>query len=265
MNEQHISLGFSPCPNDTFMFAALVNQWIDTEGISFEPMLDDIETLNHWAGEEKLDVTKMSFSRSLSLEKNYRLLDAGAALGHGCGPLVISRQQIPAEEIVNRHVVLPGEWTTAHWLFNLFYPETKNKTFLVFHEIENFLLNHPDAVGVIIHENRFTYGQKGLIKLRDLGEAWEQETGLPIPLGGIFTSSRIEKPLHDQISRLIRKSIQFAWAHPEQVMPYVRQYSQEMDDRIMQEHIRLYVNDYSLDLGETGKKAIHEMKNFARN
>lgn len=242
------------------MFAALVNGWIQTKGLEFTVKMEDVETLNTWAEQEILDVTKMSFHRSLFLPDTYRLLSSGAALGNGCGPLVIAKKQIPKEVILKGPVALPGEWTTAHLLFKMFYPEAKSKQFYVFSEIENLVANETVVAGVIIHENRFTYESKGLVKILDLGESWEKLTDLPIPLGGIFASRRIDPKKTAIIESLIKESIKFAWQHPEKVMPYVRQFSQEMDEAVMKSHIDLYVNDFSLDLGEKGLKAVKELK-----
>lgn len=259
----NITLGFSPCPNDTFIFAALVNGWIDTIGYEFTVLMEDVEKLNEWAASSRLDVTKMSFHRFLSLDHQYTLLNTGAALGVGCGPLLISNSQRSVEEIMEGPIALPGNWTTAHLLFNLFYPGCTNKQFVVFSEIEDMLLEGSAVAGVIIHENRFTYQAKGLVKIKDLGEAWEQKTGLPIPLGGIFASKRLSQETQMTLEKLILSSIQFAYAHPEKVMPYVRQFSQSMDEEVMMSHIHLYVNDFSLDLGDLGLKSIEALKKMA--
>jgi 1,4-dihydroxy-6-naphthoate synthase len=264
MEHMNFTLGFSPCPNDTYMFGALVNGWIDTHEIHFSVRMEDVETLNTLASEEKLDLTKMSFHRSLFLEDKYTLLSSGAALGNGCGPLLIAKSNLLDEEFRKGPVALPGTWTTAHLLFKIFYPEVSNKQFHPFHIIEDLVLQDKVPVGVIIHENRFTYESKGLVKILDLGEAWESKTGLPIPLGGIFASSRIPKHLIARIERLIRESIDFARHHPEIIMPYVRQYAQEMDEKVMKNHIDLYVNDFSLDLGEKGRKSVSELKKMLR-
>ena len=256
----NITLGFSPCPNDTFMFAALVNGWIDTQGLSFTVLMEDVEKLNEWAAESRLDVTKMSFHRALTLEDKYTLLHAGAALGNGCGPLLISTSPHSVREILDGPVLLPGQWTTAHLLFNIFYPGCTNKRFVIFNEIENLLLDHEAVAGVIIHENRFTYEAKGLVKIMDLGEAWENKTGLPIPLGGIFASNKLTVEIQSMVSNLIRDSIRFAWLHPEKVMPYVKEFSDAMEEDVMMSHIRLYVNDFSLDLGEKGLESILTLK-----
>ena len=258
-----ISLGYSPCPNDTYMFAALVNGWIDTAGFEFDIQMHDVETLNDWAGSSRLDVTKISFNRALQLSDQYKLLSSGAALGNGCGPLLIARQALGEEAIISGPVALPGQWTTAHLLFRIFYPDADNKVFMPFSEIEEAVLSGRFPAGVIIHENRFTYEAKGLVKLADLGEKWEEMTQLPIPLGGIFASTRLSADSIAQIEVLLMESILFARQHPEKVMDYVRQYAQEMDDSVMKSHIALYVNDFSVDLGEKGRLAVEKLKNFA--
>jgi 1,4-dihydroxy-6-naphthoate synthase len=259
----NITLGFSPCPNDTFMFAALINGWIDTHGINFSPRMADIETLNEWAESSLLDITKMSFNRYYGLEGKYQLLNSGAALGSGCGPILIAPKNLSTDAIKNSSIALPGVWTTAHLLFSIFYPEARNKQFMAFNKIEDAVLNSKADAGVIIHENRFTFEDRGLVKILDLGEAWEGKTNLPIPLGGIFASDGLSSGIIDQTEDLIKQSILYARANPKRVMPYVRQYSQEMDDVVMQNHIDLYVNDFSLDLGEKGKAAISHLKNMS--
>lgn len=256
----NITLGFSPCPNDTYMFAALVNGWIDTGDLNFQMRMADVESLNEWAEADLLDVTKMSFNRSLGLSHLYTLLSSGAALGNGCGPLLVARQSLTEEDILKGPIALPGNWTTAHLLFSIFYPNAGDKRFHPFHEIEQQVVEGQAVGGVIIHENRFTYESKGLVKIIDLGQAWEDNTGLPIPLGGIFASRRLPEPIAAQVESLIRESILFATANEDVVMPYVRQFAQEMDEEVMKQHIGLYVNDFSLDLGEKGRKAIEALK-----
>ena len=256
----NITLGFSPCPNDTYMFAALVNGWIDTKGLSFDVRLADVETLNEWAGSGQLDVTKISFHRALTLGNIYQLLSSGSALGNGCGPLVIARDAMSREDLIKEKIALPGQWTTAHLLFNIFYPEVTHKVHYPFHLIEDAILKSEVDAGVIIHENRFTYQDKGLVKILDLGEAWEETTGMPIPLGGIFASTRLLSATVSLIDSLLRESILFARHNEEVVMPYVRQHAQEMDPEVILSHINLYVNDFSLDLAEKGRKSIDRLK-----
>lgn len=258
----NMTIGFSPCPNDTYIFAALINGWIDTKGLEFTVHMEDVETLNEWAAAGRLDVTKMSFHRALYLTETYNLLSSGAALGNGCGPLVIAQKPLSHHEVAADPVALPGYWTTAHLLFRIFYADAELKQFMLFNEIEDAVLDGRVNAGVIIHENRFTYESKGLVKVLDLGEAWEDKTGLPIPLGGIFARHDLPLDVKDQIEVLIRESILYARANPDQVMPFVRQYAQEMDEQVMHQHINLYVNDFSLDLGETGQKAVASLKNL---
>jgi 1,4-dihydroxy-6-naphthoate synthase len=250
------TLGFSPCPNDTFIFDALVNKKIDTEGLDFEVVLEDVETLNQWAMQGKLDVSKISYGVLPLVLDRYELLDAGGALGKGVGPLLIAREPIPISEINDRTVAIPGQRTTAHLLFSLAFPDAKNKEFTIFSAIEDAVLSGKVDCGVIIHENRFTYQRRGLVKLIDLGEFWEKETGAPIPLGGIVLKRDFDEVLAPKINGLIRKSLEYAFARYPELPAYVRAYAQEMEEQVMRQHIDLYVNDYSLSLGEGGKKAV---------
>jgi len=258
------SLGFSPCPNDTFIFDALVNKKIDTEGIDFTVELEDVQTLNRWAMQGKLDISKISYG-VLPLLEQYELLDAGGALGKGVGPLLIARQPLALTEIDYCRIAIPGEQTTAHLLFSLAFPEARNKRFMVFSGIEEAVLSDAVDCGVIIHENRFTYQQKGLVKLMDLGEFWERETGVPIPLGGIVVKRSLGSDLARTINALIRKSLEYAFERYPELPDYVKGHAQEMDERVMRQHIDLYVNNYSLSLGEDGERAIGILKDtYAR-
>ena len=254
-----LTLGFSPCPNDTFIFDALVNNKIDTEGLEFDVQLEDVQTLNEWALQGKLDFSKISYGVFPLVLENYILLNSGGALGKGVGPLLITNNE---QRTVNNEsiIAIPGENTTAQMLFSLAFPEAKKKVFKVFNEIEDAVLNGEVDAGVIIHENRFTYHLKGLHKLMDLGEYWEQTTGVPIPLGGIVAKRALPVELVEKVDQLIRKSLEYAYAnHHEQLADYVKQHSQEMSEDVMRQHINLYVNDYSLNLGETGKSAVIKM------
>lgn len=255
-----ISIGFSPCPNDTFMFAAMVNHWIDTMGFTFDVSMEDIETLNQWADKEKLQVTKLSFHKALYLDSNYSLLQSGAALGNGCGPLLVAKTHLDDNAINAGLIALPGQWTTANLLFTRYHPHADNKVFQRFDTIESAVVSGDAVAGVIIHENRFTYEARGLVKIQDLGEAWEQETGLPIPLGGIFASRHLDNRVRSLLEDMIRQSIEYAYRHPDQAMNYVRQYAQEMDEEVMKQHIDLYVNEFSLNLGEDGRRAVSLLK-----
>jgi 1,4-dihydroxy-6-naphthoate synthase len=256
-----LSLGFSPCPNDTFIFDALVNKKIDTEGLEFEAVLADVETLNQWALEGKLDITKLSFPAFFRSLTNYSLLHAGSAIGKGVGPLLItdSQQEITADEINQASIALPGIHTTANLLFSFAYPEATDKKFMVFSEIENALTNKEIDLGVIIHENRFTYQQKGLKKIKDLGEYWEERMELPLPLGGIAINQSVKRSLAIKVNGLIRKSLEFAFSNYPVIPEYVKQHSQTMSEEVMRQHIDLYVNNYTLDLGEDGKLAIETL------
>ena len=262
-----LSLGFSPCPNDTFIFDALVNNKIDTGGLEFDVILEDVETLNRLALKKSLDISKISFGVLPLVLEDYVVLNSGSALGTGVGPLLIANREIAEEDIKNYTVAIPGEHTTAHMLFSLAFPGAANKIFLRYNEIEDFVLSSKDknAAGVIIHENRFTYQQKGLLKLIDLGEYWENETGSPIPLGGIVAKRNIDTILVKKINALIRKSIEHSFSNYPAVTGYVRKHSQEMEDDVMRKHIDLYVNDYSVNLGEKGKNAIRQLLKVYQN
>lgn len=263
-----LTLGFSPCPNDTFIFDALVNKKIDTEGLDFEVVLEDVQTLNRWAIEGKLDFSKISYGVLPLVLDNYIVLNSGGALGKGVGPLLITADPILA--VTNQLpesalIAIPGVNTTAHMLFSLAYPQAKNKTFKVFNEIEDFVLankspNGEAVAGVIIHENRFTYHLKGLHKIVDLGEYWERTTGLPIPLGGIIAKRQQDEELIKKVDRLIQQSVEYAYANNHEVLAdYVKQHSQEMSEDVMRQHIDLYVNDYSIALGEDGRHAVMQL------
>ena len=251
-----LSLGFSPCPNDTFIFDALVNRKIDTGDFEFEVILEDVQTLNRWALEKKLDLSKISYGVWPLVQDHYTLLDAGGALGKGVGPLLISRNQILLKDIQQLTVAIPGEHTTAHMLFSMAFPQVRKKKFMIFSQIEGAVLNGEVDCGVIIHENRFTYMQKGLIKQMDLGEYWEQKTKSPIPLGGIVMRNTFPEKDRSEIDRLIRDSVAHAEAYYPDLSDYVVQHAQEMQESVMRQHIDLYVNQFSLSLGEEGRRAV---------
>jgi len=259
-----LTLGFSPCPNDTFIFDALVNHKIDTEGFEFDVAMEDVQTLNQWAIEGRLDVSKISYAVLPMVLQHYMVLNSGGALGQGVGPLLVTRDKIHNDDWhdhINEYTIaIPGENTTAHFLFSLAFPKAKKKLFKVFSEIEDFLLNPlPGAgktAGVIIHENRFTYQKKGLFKLMDLGEFWETETGYPIPLGGIAVRRDFDNPLQMKLDRLVQKSAAYAFNNYPLLTDYIKQHAQDMSEDVMRWHIDLYVNDYSLHLGEDGKQAV---------
>jgi 1,4-dihydroxy-6-naphthoate synthase len=260
-----ISLGFSPCPNDCFIFDAIVNKRIDLEGLEFDIKMEDVETLNRWAVEGKLDSTKLSFHAYSYLTEIYQLMHAGSALGFNCGPLLISKKDFTNEDVkANKlKIAIPGKLTTAHFLFSIAFPNATNKTEMVFSEIENAVLSGEYDAGLIIHENRFTYEQKGLKKIIDLGEFWESLIHAPIPLGGIVIKRNLPLDVKQKVDRIIRKSVEYAFAHPADSKPFIKEHAQEMDEAVMQKHIDLYVNQYSIDLGDLGKKAVHLLMNKA--
>jgi len=255
-----LTLGFSPCPNDTFIFDALIHHKIDTEGLDFEVFFDDVETLNQKAMQGVLDITKLSYHAFAYVTDKYVLLDAGSALGFGVGPLLISNFEISILDLEKKSMAykigIPGKYTTANFLLGLAFPEAKNKEVMVFSEIENALLGNKIDIGLIIHENRFTYQDKGLHKILDLGDYWEKQTGCAIPLGGIVVNRRLPLDIQLKVNRCIRRSVEFAFANPKSGLDFIREHSQEMSEEVMYKHIDLYVNKYSVDLGEEGRKAI---------
>lgn len=253
-----LTLGFSPCPNDTFIFDALVNNKIDTEGIEFNVLLEDVQTLNQWALQGKLNITKLSYGVLPLVLDKYIVLNSGSALGKGVGPLLIANSAIGMQDAEQQLIAIPGENTTAHLLFSLAFPNAKNKIFLRYDEIENFVLANK-GLGVIIHENRFTYQAKNLHKIIDLGDYWEAKTGNAIPLGGIVIRKDIDIITQKKVDALIKKSIEYAFAKYPELNDYIRCHAQEMSEDVMRQHIDLYVNQYSLDLGEMGKAAVNEL------
>ena len=252
-----LTLGYSPCPNDCFIFDALVHQKIDTEGLDFEVVLDDVETLNRKAMAAELDITKLSFHAFAYVLDHYILLRAGSALGFNCGPLLISKTTLTDPQKQIKTVAIPGKLTTANFLLTLAFPDLKNKTELLFSDIEDAVLNEMVDAGLIIHENRFTYLKKGLKKVMDLGEYWDTLIHAPIPLGGIFIKRNIDAAIQQKVNRLINKSVAYAFANPQSSMPYVKLHAQAMDETVIRQHIQLYVNNFSLDLGETGMNAVN--------
>ena len=255
-----LTIGFSPCPNDTFIFDALINKKIDTGDLSFEAILEDVQTLNNYARAGRLDISKISYGVLPLVLGEYIVLTAGGALGKGVGPLLISKNDIAVTENINdKTIVIPGENTTAHMLFSLAYPKAQQKKFIIFSDIEEAVINGRADLGVIIHENRFTYQQKGLKKVIDLGEYWEQQTQYPIPLGGIVMKRSFSTALQKKADALIRKSVEYAFANYPILAGYVKQHSQEMEEKVMRQHIDLYVNDYSIDLAEEGKEAVRKL------
>ena len=249
-----LTLGFSPCPNDTFIFDAMVHHKIDTEGLDFEVIFGDVEQLNKWAFQGKLDITKLSFNAFTHCVNDYALLDSGSALGNNCGPLLIKKPNTILT--TNSKIAIPGKYTTANMLLNIAYPHYKNKVETLFSDIENDIINGNVDAGIIIHENRFTYKEKGLEKAKDLGEFWEEETGLPIPLGGIVIKRSLPFEVQEKMERVLRKSVKYAFANPNSSADYVKCHAQEMEKEVVDAHINLYVNYFSISLGIEGKEAV---------
>ncbi|MFP5080696.1 menaquinone biosynthesis family protein [Pedobacter sp. JCM 36344] len=259
-----LTLGFSPCPNDTFIFDALIHHKIDTEGIEFEVSFDDVETLNQKALKAELDITKLSFHAYAYVHEQYVILDAGSALGFGVGPLLICKNQHVANNLDPELLVgIPGLYTTANFLLGIAYPQLGNKKELLFSDIESSLLDDKIDIGLIIHENRFTYEGKGLHKIIDLGSYWETLTGCAIPLGGIVINRSLDPNVQHKVNRLLRKSVEYAFANPKSGLDFIKSNAQEMNEEVMYKHIDLYVNDYSINLGIEGRKAINVMFKIA--
>jgi len=259
----NFTLGFSPCPNDCFIFDALIHKKIDTQGIDFTIIMEDVEALNNRAFNSDLDITKLSYHAFIYLTNAYNLLNSGSALGFNCGPLLIQNSTNKIKDMDAASIAIPGKYTTANFLLSLAFPNAKNKKEMLFSDIENALLLNIIDAGLIIHENRFTYQEKGLEKIIDLGEFWESLIKAPIPLGGIVVKKNIDKKLQQTVDLLIRQSVEFAFKNPESSMPFVKKHAQEMSEEVMKKHIALYVNEFSIDLGEIGKKAIQLLFNKA--
>ena len=254
-------IGFSPCPNDTFIFDALVNHKIDTKGYTFKVHLQDVQTLNEWAIAGKLPFSKISYGVWPLVKNTYRLLNSGGALGKGVGPLLIYKEDANKPDAALMRVAIPGINTTAHLLFSLAFPKVTNKAFLVFNEIEEAVLSGAVEAGVIIHENRFTYAAKGLNKWMDLGTYFEETFNAPIPLGGIIARNDINPNDIAMLDALIKESVQYAFANSFEILPdYIKMHSQEISEEVMRQHINLYVNDFSIDMGDTGRKAIAQLE-----
>ena len=251
-----LTIGISPCPNDTFIFDALLNHKIDTKGIETEVILEDVETLNKWALEGRLDITKLSFPAFFNSLENYELLHAGAALGNGVGPLLVARENKKIISPSPLTVAIPGINTTANFLMQFAFPEITKRKILLFSEIEDAVLNGEADLGLIIHENRFTYQQKGLVKIADLGNIWEEKMNAPIPLGGIAIKRNTDATIKKRIDELTRRSVEYSFKNYLLISPFVKDHAQAMHEDVMRQHIDLYVNNFSIDLGKEGKSAI---------
>jgi len=260
-----LTLGFSTCPNDTFIFDAMVHGKIDTEGLDFDLILADVEALNRLAFRHSIQISKLSFHAFAYVAGHYQLLDAGSAMGRKNGPLLIARSMDALMNPAQVRVAIPGRYTTANFLFSLFFPQILHKYESLFSEIEDEILRGKADAGVIIHENRFTYEKRGLLKLADLGEMWELKTGLPIPLGCIAIDRTLPAEVIQKVDRVLRRSVCFALDHPESSVSYVKEHAREMETAVVQQHISLYVNDFSVSMGDVGKKAVHTFFNEGFN
>lgn len=254
-----LTLGFSPCPNDTFIFDALVNGGIDTKGLSFDVVMEDVETLNLWAAQGKLDITKLSYNSFLQVASDYALLHSGSALGKGVGPLLVSKRPINFEDLAHCKIAIPGVNTTANLLFTLAAPHATHKTEMIFSDIEGAILSGAYDAGLMIHEGRFTYEKKRLVKLMDLGDWWEQTAQAAIPLGGIAIKRSQGSGVAAQVDALIKESLALSWKRYPELTEFIRCNAQEMKEQVMRKHIELYVNEYTTDLGETGRRAIETL------
>jgi len=264
-----LTLGYSPCPNDTFIFYALIHRQIDTGDLKFKEVLLDVETLNQKALNAELDLTKISYHAFGYLQDKYSLLKAGGALGRGCGPLVVTKHAYTMKELQGKKIAIPGKLTTAFLLLQLFDSAFRmpHSAFIVmpFNEIMDAVAREEVDAGLIIHESRFTYPSYGLKRVIDLGEWWEKETGLPIPLGCIIAKKTLGEDLNKTINELIRQSVEYAFQNRNEPTEYIKIHSQELSDEVINRHIDLYVNDYSLDIGQDGNKAVKELLSRAED
>lgn len=254
-----VTIGYSPCPNDTFIFYALTHGKVRVPGVEFRERLDDVETLNSTALDGGLDVTKISYHALGHLRETYALLRSGGALGRGCGPLIVARPGTSLDDLKKGAVAVPGKLTTAYLLLRLFDPSIGRVRVMTYDRIMQAVEEGEVIAGLIIHESRFTYPLHGLEKLLDLGEWWEKNTGLPIPLGGILGKRSLGRTLLLRIEDVIRESLRYAQSHADEVMGYCSRYAREIEPAIMKSHIGLYVNDFSLDLGEEGLAAVRRL------
>jgi len=258
-----LKLGFSTCPNDTFIFDAMVHHKIDCEGLEFDLLLADVEELNREAKNTTLDITKISYHAYAYIAENYSILNSGSALGKNNGPLLISKKKIYPDEVNDLKIAIPGKMTTANLLLSIAYPEAKNKIEYLFSDIEEVILSNEVDAGLIIHENRFTYKNRGLKKIIDLGEFWETKTKSHIPLGGIIINRKLPHDIITKVDRVLRRSVEYAFKNPNESLKFIKKYAQEMDEDVMKKHIDLYVNDFTFDLGREGKKSIENLYSIA--
>ena len=254
-----LTLGFSTCPNDTYIFDAMVHARIDTESIEFELVMADVEELNRLAFKTEIDITKISYHAYAYIADSYLLLNSGSALGYKNGPLLISKYKVFPDEVDQLKIAIPGKHTTANLLLGIAYPNNKMKKEYLFSDIEEVVASGEMDAGLIIHENRFTYQQKGLLKVADLGEFWETKTGMAIPLGGIVVNRKLSRDVQQKVNRIMKRSVEYAFQNPNVSYPFVKHHAQAMDDNVIQSHINLYVNEFTRDLGIVGRKAIETL------
>lgn len=254
-----LSLGFSTCPNDTYIFDALVNRRISNSDFEFSLHLADVEELNKMVLNQDIDVSKISYGAYPALSDNYVVLDAGSAIGRANGPLLVSKHKIYPDEIDGLKIAIPGLHTTANLLFSVAFPNAKNKKEYLFSDIEEVILSNECDAGLLIHENRFTYEARGLKKVFDIGELWESRFGHMVPLGGIVARRSLPAPILRKLSDAIADSVRFAFAYPDASKNFVCQNAQAMDSEVMQRHIKLYVNEFSENLGKEGRDSIQFM------
>jgi 1,4-dihydroxy-6-naphthoate synthase len=259
-----LTIGFSPCPNDTFIFEAMINGRIDTEGIEYDWFLADVEELNHNALEGTVDITKISYHAYAYAASQYILLDAGGALGRGNGPLLISKRKIYPDEINDARIAIPGKYTTANLLLSIAWPEAKKKQEYLFSDIPEVILSEEADAGLIIHETRFTYKTMGLQKIADLGAFWEKTAGMPIPLGAIVVNRKISADIALKVNNTIRRSIDYASSNPTPASLFIKKHAREIEESVIKEHIKLYVNDFSRSLGKEGHEAVIKLYTVAR-
>jgi 1,4-dihydroxy-6-naphthoate synthase len=252
----NLTVGFSPCPNDTFIFDAMVHGKIDTEGLRFSYTTADVEELNRRAFRAEPHITKISYHAYAYIRENYLLLNSGSALGHGNGPLLVSSREIPFSDAGKLKIAVPGKYTTAMLLLGIALPGSGERIEYLFSDIEDAVIAGEVDAGLLIHENRFTYSRRGLHRIADLGEYWEEKTGEAIPLGGIAVRRDIPVDVARSIDRVLARSVAFAMDNPESSRQFVGKYAQTMESDVMLKHIGLYVNEFTLDLGEEGKRAV---------
>ena len=255
-----LKLAISPCPNDTFMFDALINKKINTKNFDFEIIIDDIEKLNTYTKQQEVDISKTSFHNFLKISDNYQLLNSGTAMGKNCGPLIVSKRKIYPDELKDCKIAIPGESTTANLLMQIFFKEAQNKNVYLFSDIEELVLSNECDAGLLIHETRFTYQKRGLKLIADLGNLWENKFNLPIPLGGIIVKRSLPDKIKQEIDKMLSESINLAFQNPRSTIPFMKKHAVEMDEEIMMQHVNLYVNEYSKDIGDLGKKSIYKLR-----